>query len=318
MKKTIIRIQPILVIAVSVLVLLICAAGIAGIWVVEEAASSATVQMLRAVDNVAQIMRDGITRVDTSLETFGESVSTVESASAQLSQNVSDKGLVLTLLPTTKEQELTAAAQSVRDDFAAIRDFLNATKEMVQAINRLPFINSPGDELASIETLQDRMNKMTAGVQVLKTGIAEFRSQAAANISQITQAITNLNNLLTEMRSDLAEADAELNTIQIQSRKLQQLLPIILLSSAIAMTLVAIWIGYSQFVMINRALRHLRNLGSSETAIEPSGVIEEPAPQEIKPINNVDAEVNDSPQAEANPDLPGNTAPSTSNQSSND
>ncbi len=196
MKKTVNRLRPILVIALSVLVLLICVAGIAGIWVVEGAASSAAVQMLQAVDNVTQIMRDGVTSVDTGLETLGESVSTVEAASTQLSQNFSDKGLVLTLLPTTKEQELTAAVQSVRDDFAAIRDFLNATKEMVQAINRLPFINLPGDDLASIEALQDRMNRMTTGVKDLKTRIGEFRSQAAANISQITEAITNLNNLL--------------------------------------------------------------------------------------------------------------------------
>ncbi len=83
------------------------------------------------------------------------------------------------------------------------------------------------------------------------------------------------------------------------------------------MTLVAIWIGYSQFVMINRALRHLRDPDSSETAIEPSGVIEEPASQEIKSISDVDAEVNDSLQAEADLGLPGNTEQNISDQSPN-
>ena len=186
MKNTLQRIRPILAIAVSVLVILICAALVAGTWVTESAASKAAVQMLQAVDNVAQMMRDGGTRVDTGLVALGDSVSNVENASAQLSQNVSDKGLVLTLLPTTKEQELAAAVQSVRDDFTAIRDFLKATNEMVQAVNNLPFVDMPDNAMASIETFQERMNRMTVLVEDLKAGISEVRSQAAASISKIT------------------------------------------------------------------------------------------------------------------------------------
>lgn len=314
MKKFLNRIQPFLVISVSILVLLICAAGIAGFWVVERASASAAVQLLQAVDNVAQGMRVGVGGVDTGLATLGESVSSVEAASAQLSQNVSDKGLLLTLLPPTKEQELTAAAQSVRDDFAAIRDFLNATNEMVQAINKLPFVNLPDNALASIETIQERMNRMTAQVEDLKTGISESRLQTAANISKITQSAANLNNLLTGMRSDLSQVDAELNTIQVQSRQLQRLLPIILISSAILMTLVVIWIGYSQIVMINRAVAHIRGHGSSQAVAEP-GEVEISTPQEPQSVTNEEVEVSDSVVIEAEENPRGNAEQGSNDQS---
>ncbi len=314
MKKFLNRIQPFLVIAVSVLVLLICAAGIAGFWVVERASASAAVQMLQAVDNVAQGMRDGVGGVDNGLVSIGESVSSVEAASAQLSQNISDKGLLLTLLPPTKEQELTATAQSVRDDFAAIGDFLNATKEMVQAINNLPFVNMPDNALASIETIQERMVRMTSLAEELKASINESRFQAAANISKITQSAANLNNLLTGMRSDLAQVDTELDTIQVQSRQLKRLLPIILISSAILMTLVVIWIGYSQIVMINRAIAHIRGHGSSQAAIEPKEV-EISTPQEDQPIVNEDTEMSDAVITEVEENLQGNAEQGSNDQS---
>lgn len=263
MKKFLKRIQPFFVIGVSALVLLVCTAGIAGFWVVESAASSSAVQMLLTVDHVAQVMRNGIISVDTSLKTLEETVSSIEAASAQLSQNVSDKGLLLTLLPSTKEQELTIAAQSVRDDFASIRDLLKATYELVYAVDNLPFISIPDNALTSIETIQEGMVRMAVMVGEMKASIDEFRSQTAANLSKIAESGTNLNNLLTGMRADLAQVDAELNTIQVQSEHLQKTLPIILISSAIAATLMAIWIGYSQVVMIKRAVAHIRGHGSS-------------------------------------------------------
>ena len=305
MKKFLNRIQPFFVIGVSVLVLLICLTGIVGFWIVESAASSTAVQMLQAVDHVAEGMRVGVGGMDNGLASLGESVSSVEAASAQLSQNVSDKGLLLTLLPPTKEQELIATAQSVRDDFAAIRDFLNATNEMVQAINKLPFVDMPDNALASIGKIQERMVRMTSLAEDLKASINESRSQVAANISKITQSAANLNNLLTGMRSDLAQVDAELNTIQVQSRQLQRLLPIILISSAILMTLVVIWIGYSQIVMINRAVAHIRGHDGSQAAIEP-GEVEEYTPQEAQTIANEETEVSDAVKTEDDDDLQGN------------
>jgi len=306
MKQTIKRIRPFLVIAVSVLVLLICAAGIAGFWVVESAASSTAVHMLQVVDHVAHGMRNGVSGVDNDLASLGESVTSVEAASAQLSLNVSDKGLLLTLLPTTKEQELTAAAQSLRNDFAAIRDFLNATNEMVQAVNNLPFVSIPDNALASIETIQESMTRMTALVENLKATIHESRSQATANISKITEATANLGNLLTGMRSDLAQLDAELNAIQLQSRQLQRLLPIILISSAIAVTLVAIWIGYSQIVMINRALAHIRGHGNNQAVIEP-GKEEINTLQEAQSMANEEIGASDIVKTEDHKKLQGNT-----------
>lgn len=318
MRKIIIRIQPYLAISFCVLVLLICAAGITGFWIFERAASSAAVQMLGAIDRSAQIMRNGLGGVDTGLVTLGESVSSVETASVQLSQNVNDKGLLLTLLPTTKEQELTTAAQSVRDNFVAIWDFLEATKEMVQAINGLPLVELPGNSLATIETIQERMGKMVVQVEELNAEIRQFRSQTAASISRITELTTSLNSLLAGMRADLAQVDTELNTIQVQSRELQELLPIILLSSAIAVTLVAIWIGYTQIVMITRALSHIRERGASQAAVESGETAGETTSPEIETITNEEVEMNGLIREESDVGAPGDKQQSIGDQSSND
>ena len=199
------------------LVVLICIGASVAICILEGTISSAAVQLLDAADKAAQIKRDGIAIMDTGIVKLEESVRTVEDASAQLSQNINDKGVVLVLLPTTLEQELTLAAQSVRDDFAAIRDSLYATQETVQAINRLPFIDLP--DLTLVEQLQTNVATMNTQVEELKTGIGEFRSQQATTILKITEATTNLNDQLAGLRSDLATTDQELGSFQNNARR---------------------------------------------------------------------------------------------------
>lgn len=265
------RVQPILAIGVSVLVLLICVAAIVGVWIVGGKIASAAVTVFGAVDKSAQAMRNGVDRVDTGLARLGESIGTVGEASQQLAQNVSDKGIILILLPPTREQELTTALQSVQRNFIAIQDLLEATSGILQALDSIPFVGTPGKGLATIQGLQEGMNEVSTQVEVLKTDIGDFRSGAAANISRITTATTRLNNQLDGIRSELALVDSDLNAIQVQSRRLQELSPILLLLNSIFVTLMALWVGYSQVVMIDRSMKlyresrnHEANVGADE------------------------------------------------------
>ena len=269
------HLHPYVTISLSVLVLLICIPATAGLWIVQGRVASTAVSLLGALDRSAQALRNGVNRVDAGLAKLGDTIETVEDASAQLAQNVNDSGLILTLLPPTKEQELTTAAQSVQEDFVAIQAFLDTATEMLQAFDNLPFINPPGMSLAAIEELQNKMDQIATLVDALKADIAEFRSGIAERISRITLATTQLNNQLDGLRSDLAHVDAELNTIQDQSRQLQDTLPRLLLLGTILLTLVATWIVYSEIVMINLAVNRLRETSNHEATDEPDDIAEE-------------------------------------------
>jgi hypothetical protein len=263
------RVQPILSIGISVLVLLICVGAIAGVWIVGGKIASAAVTVLGAVDESAQAMRNGVNRVDTGLARLGDSIGTVEEASGQLAQNVSDKGLLLILLPPTREEELTTTLQSVQRNFIAIQDLLEATSGMLLALDSIPFVDTPGKGLAKIQALQEGMNEVSTQVEVLKTDIGDFRLGVAANVSRITTATTRLTNRLEWIRSELALVDSDLNAIQVQSRRLQELSPILLVLNSIFVTLMALWVGYSQVVMIDLSMKHYRETRNHEAMVDP-------------------------------------------------
>lgn len=80
------------------------------------------------------------------------------------------------------------------------------------------------------------------------------------------------------------------------------------------MTLVVIWIGYSQIVMINRAVAHIRGHGSSQAVAEP-GEVEISTPQEPQSVTNEEVEVSDSVVIEAEENPRGNAEQGSNDQS---
>ena len=262
------RIRLISMISISSLVLLICLAAVVQIWLVKGKVTDASIKMLQAMDESASMVSNIATRVDTGLAKIADISGKIESASSQLEQNVDDRGVVLTLLPETREQELTAAVISVQEDFAAIRELLKAVNETIQAFNRLPFVELPEKGLAAIETLESRIDQLTVLVDGVKADIQAFRSETAGRISKITTAASDLNMQLANIRSNLQLVDSELKSIQVQSRELQELLPTLLTSIAIMVTLLAVWVGYSQMVIIERAVKAYREAQNRAVTLE--------------------------------------------------
>lgn len=260
-------IQPILVISISVLVLLICVIAIAGVWMLEEEIESAAIAIFEGVDVSAKVMRNGIGRVDTGLVRLGDTLGEVEQVLEDLALNVNHKGIVFTLLPPAREQELTNAVQSVQENFHAIQDLLVATSEMLRKFDNIPFVDTPEKLLATVKDFQERTNDVEAQVEQLKTGIGEFRSGASTEVSRIITATTRLNDQLDVLRSDLAVVDSDLNNIQDQSRNLQRLTPTVLLFISIFVTLFGIWVAYSQVVVIDRSLKRYRENINQETEL---------------------------------------------------
>jgi len=274
MKNIMLRIWNIFSIILCVLVILISLIGIAGVWIVEGSTLSALDQTLSFFDKSTQYIRDGVSTVNMGVGNLAESVNEIETAVDRISQNVNDKGLVLTLLPSEKEQELSDTVDSVQEELSAVRDSLIAVQELVQAVNRLPFVNLPSASLASAGKLQTRIDTLTVQVEGLKTGIAEFRSQVSTKISRITDVTANLGSLLSQVQSDLTAVDDELSLYQTKARSLQEVLPTIFILGAIAVTLLFAWIIYSQVLTISRSIQQLRSGSGGDDSLKPEAEIE--------------------------------------------
>jgi hypothetical protein len=240
------------------IVLLVSLVGIVGTWVAGRAATNAALQLLDGIDRTAEAAHMAIGRVNTGLTQALTEVSSLEAATTQLSQNVNDKGLVLTLLPLGREDALSAKVQKVVDDFNSVREVIASTVELYQAVNSLPFVNLPKPENERLQAAANFASEVASTVKDLNARIVEFRSNAAGAVSKVTNAIGNVKDQLNKIQTELNAVDAQLLAVQARAVQLKQVLPTALTVVMIVITLFALWVAYTQIVVIRGAWRKLR------------------------------------------------------------
>ena len=238
---------------ISVLVILLNLALIAVVWIFQDDVSSSAVAIFVEVDNVTQVMRNGIARVEPEVRNLRRLTGQVESASEEIAQNVSEEGIILRLLPQTLVDSLTASSQSLREHFIAVYDLLGATSDILLALDKIPFVEIPERGLSTVAILQVNMVEIAVQVESLKSNISDARAEAGARISQVTDAAAFLGAEADQFNTDLIDVDTDLDSIQISVRKYRRLAPPVVLSSAIILSLLSGWVVYSQVVMFSRS-----------------------------------------------------------------
>ena len=249
-----------IVIAMSGLILLINAIGILGVWLVERPMSDAAVALLRVVQNSTTVMRKGTGRVDQTLAALEAKTTEISDASDQISQNVTDKGLVLVLLPEQKEEQLMETAGSVRDTYAGIRESIARSLDLYRSINRMPFVSLPGLSDDQLDKVEKSITQTQALVQGLRSEMADFRSGVSGSIDKVTGAANLLTDQINKVREDLAQLDSSLAALEALSIRLQQVIPGILLTATVILSLLFAFVIYTQVEVIRLYIARWRLL----------------------------------------------------------
>ena len=237
-------------ILLSAILLLSSLLGVAGVWVAERALANSVVQMLVAVDDLTASLRQAAQGVDQKLKRLQGVTTSISTASAQLSQQVTEEGLVLTLLPEEQEQNLSAMASSVKESVSPLRDLLSAGVILYRSIDQLPFIELPAPNQDQVDRIEEISTEIQASADRLGADIAAFRSGTGDQISKVQAGADALTSRLGQARDELASLDARLVLLQDSLPKLQKAVVGALVLAALLVTLLLVWVIYSQVEVI--------------------------------------------------------------------
>jgi hypothetical protein len=230
----------------SGLILLLSVVGIAGVWIIEHALGDTIVQIFDAVGNVTVNLQQVTKGVDQKLENIQTTSNFISTASARLSQNVTDKGLILLLLPEEQEQNLANLSSSVKDTAGTMRDTLSAGLSIYHTIDRLPFVSLPAPSQDQVDKLGSSIDEIQSSVDSLRTEIAVFRSGITNRIDKVVAGADFLTSRVGQARDQLASLNARLAIIQESLDQWQNMALTALVIVACLVTLFLGWVIYSQ------------------------------------------------------------------------
>ena len=250
-------------IVLSGIVLLLCAVGVFGSWLLMDTLGDISETMLGAVDRSAGSVRMVFSDVDDTLGEIQVITDSLVDSRDQLSQAVSDQGLLMTLLPEEQTDKLIELGDQVEQTINTIGDVASSIVSLYRSINRLPLVNLPALEQDEIETIEADINQVRDSITELRQGIEEFRSEAARTIDSITQPLDRVSSQLEQSRNRLVEVDQQLAELQERAQRLQELARTIFGLLAAFSTLFLAYVGYTQVEVIRLYLGRWKALGES-------------------------------------------------------
>lgn len=242
----------------SALVLVLSLVGIAGVWVAERAAVDVVVDVTTAVEEAAQVARDGIQRVNMRVERAREAVDTIEAAATLASRDVVERGVAITLLSEERAQQVDAEIQGAVDSFYNFRDGLLATVYLIRAIDRLPMIDLPEPDPERIRAAGEAVDGLEARGEELENQMRDFRQGAAGVALEVRETARQISSRLAEVQENLNQVDARLEAVQARANYLQQTLPTTLALIALVSSLLLVWVAYTQVVVIRSSWARVR------------------------------------------------------------
>jgi hypothetical protein len=252
------RVWAIAAIIISVMVLLLSAAGTVGIWIARDVAVGVNDKLMESVNQLSGSGIEAASRLGEGVDEIQTFVLDIESAVDEVAQNVSDKGVVMTLLPPEKEQKIVDAADNIGETLNSITSAVESAFDLYNSVGDIPFINLPKPDETKTQTLEKNVQEIQDSVDQMAADIQDFREGAASEVSKISTAAAKVNDRLEITNQNLSGVEGDLADLQTRAKEWKDRFRMITIIAALVLTFMFIWTMYAMIILIKKYLAELQ------------------------------------------------------------
>jgi hypothetical protein len=245
--QTLKRVLAAIVMAVSVLVLVLSLAGIAGTWIVRGQLAAELVGIVTVAETGVTAAMQGVEGVDTALTRAREQVAAVESDVQAFGADLEQNKPLLTAISDKLDLGLAPLVESARETMTTVRETVAAVNSTIEAVNAIPFVSVPVPELESLNKLSQDVQSFRTEVQNLRAAIDQRRSEViAGGVSIITTPTSRIGASLDDVQSRVSAYSRQLGAVQKGLSTLKSAIGRWLTWLAVILTLILLWLAFSQ------------------------------------------------------------------------
>lgn len=277
-----------LLIIIAIVVIVFSAAGIYGTWWLHNTVTDVTLRVFSAINTGVAVVDNGVAMVGGLVQDGRTEVQQAEQTITTVGANLQENSPVLTALNNRLQTRLAPAVSKIQTTLAPVRGALQTISTVVGLLNTIPFIQENVPAVDRVDTALSRVDQLAADVRQLDDTL---RASVVEGKNELTQeAVTTLTTLTTRIDTGLSEVQTTISGVQSDIADLQariaarqaRLLRIYNLA-AILLTLLMIWLIYSQIVVIQKHWRGFRAKDTSESGGEPAPALAAPEAVDVVP-----------------------------------
>jgi hypothetical protein len=250
------------ILLLSVLGLLICLAGLIGVWMVKDRVEAVGNAIFSAADDSLAFVDAKIDRVNEAVEKSRQRVGGMSKAAERLRDEKADaRKEAEPLLQVIDEvfQQLKAAESWLGSSLAAAQGLARVSQAVVSSEYAATRGESTGVEIAQrVQDVSEKVTEALATLQVLRQEIVEFRDTgklAREVAARVVARVADLDGRLTTISTRIEKFDTRVATAKASIGNLQQRIHWWMVVAAVALSAVFGWFGVSQISMMGYGWR---------------------------------------------------------------
>jgi chromosome segregation ATPase len=249
--RTLKRVLAIMVIVISVVVLVLSLAGIAGTWIVRGQLATGLEGIVTAAETRAEAVQQGLDRLGGTLTQAAGELAAVEQEVQGLGADLEQNQPLLTAISDRLGLQLSPLVDKAREIVMTIRETVAAVNGIVEGINALPFVTRPVPEPEALNKLSQDVDTLVLEIQDLRAAIDQRQSEIVRGaVSLITTPASQIGNTLKGTQTAVSGYSQEISRVQEGLSSLKSALGGWLVWGAVGLTLILLWLALSQGAML--------------------------------------------------------------------
>ena len=263
-----------LLIAIAVLFILFSISGIAGTWYVNRVLVNVTNQVFTVVESGVSVANSGVTAALNKVKEARSELAQTEQDINTLGTNLKENHPALVALSERLDTRLAPTVDKIQSVLEPVQEGLAGMDAVLTVANSLPYFQEKAPGLQELQDSLQNLTSLQADVQQLRTTL---RAAAEGKADALTDETTALLLQLVQRADDrLARTQDNLQTLldkiaELQNRIAKKRTEILFMlnMAALLLTLLYLWIIYSQVVVIRVQVGKIRNARKAEEPPSP-------------------------------------------------
>lgn len=266
------RITGILLIVASVLGLVLALVGLVGIWSARNRAVDTIQTQVALTVSVLDTTAQGLDVADTALQTTQATVGTLNSTVQTLAKSITDTVPLMDSLTTVLGKDFPRTIETTQKSLDSAQASAEIIDNVLRLVTSIPFFPGDpynpdvplsvalGDVSRSLDSMPDSFRDMESNLVKTNANLALMQSdieKVAADVSQVQSNLEQARRIISQYK------DAAL---QLQSRlqKLQEMIPAVVNTTLIVITLFLLWLAIAQLGLLTQGLDLLKQAQSEK------------------------------------------------------
>jgi len=228
----------------------LCLAGIAGSWIVNEPLTNGLSKALIGVENVLNVTGKGIGRVESELTEVRDKIEKINQDIIQAGNEFTDNALALTLIATITEFKLGTRIETATEAVNLIQDTVASVNHVVETANDLPFLALPMLPMDKLQTIDKRLSEALTAIQDMEVITVDIKTGVAdKTVSSLTTQTEKIDRIAEDIQISVAEFRSSVDAVKKDTATFKTNVQVWIDLASLIVSLVFLWLILAQLCL---------------------------------------------------------------------